>query len=90
MSRGFSPTLSDRELPKIYWDIGEVARHFEVTTGKIRYWSDKFKLTLARAGNRKRRFSEQNIADIARIYHLLRVRKFRLEGAIQEFYHPQS
>lgn len=74
--------LSQKELNKQYYGIGEVAEMFRVNTSLIRYWDNEFPILKPRK-NRKgdRLFRPEDIRNLQLIYHLLRERKFTIEGA---------
>lgn len=71
------------ELPeKRYYNIGEVARAFEVNTSLIRFWEKEFDVLKPKKnakGNRK--FTPEDIKNLQLIYHLVKERGFTLEGA---------
>ncbi|TAN13929.1 MAG: MerR family transcriptional regulator [Chitinophagaceae bacterium] len=68
-------------LDKQYYGIGEVAEMFHVNTSLIRYWENEFDI-LKPKKNRKgdRLFRPEDIQHLQLIYHLLRERKFTIEG----------
>lgn len=71
------------ELPeKRYYNIGEVARAFEVNTSLIRFWEKEFDVLQPKKnakGNRK--FTPEDIKNLELIYYLVKERGFTLEGA---------
>src|SRR5699024_2240225 len=74
--------ISRKKLDKQYYGIGEVAEMFHVKTSLIRYWDNEFPILKPRK-NRKgdRLFRPEDIRNLQLIYHLLRERKFTIEGA---------
>lgn len=73
----------DEELfKKTYYRIGEVSAMLHEQTSLIRYWTNEFKISNLRK-NRKgdRYFRPQDVKTLYLIHHLLRVRKFTIEGA---------
>ncbi|MGH2644651.1 MAG: MerR family transcriptional regulator, partial [Chitinophagaceae bacterium] len=74
-------SISEMRLEKQYYGIGEVAEMFHVNTSLIRYWENEFDI-LKPKKNRKgdRLFRPEDIHNLQLIYHLLRERKFTLEG----------
>ncbi len=74
--------ISRKKLDKQYYGIGEVAEMFHVNTSLIRYWENEFSILKPRK-NRKgdRLFRPEDIRNLQLIYHLLRERKFTIEGA---------
>lgn len=73
--------IDSMELNKQYYGIGEVAEMFRVNTSLIRYWENEFDILRPRK-NRKgdRLFRPEDIRYLQLIYHLLRERKFTIEG----------
>lgn len=71
------------ELPdKRYYNIGEVAKAFNVNASLIRFWEkefDQLKPKKNAKGNRK--FTPEDIKNLKFIYHLVKERGFTLEGA---------
>lgn len=74
-------SVSETELIKQYYGIGEVAEMFHVNASLIRYWENEFDI-LKPKKNRKgdRLFRPEDIRNLQLIYHLLRERKFTIEG----------
>lgn len=74
-------SVSELELNKQYYGIGEVAEMFHVNASLIRYWENEFDI-LKPKKNRKgdRLFRPDDIRNLQMIYHLLRERKFTIEG----------
>jgi DNA-binding transcriptional MerR regulator len=72
-------------LDKQYYSISEVAGMFRVNTSLIRYWENEFDV-LQPKKNRKgdRLFRQEDIHHLKLIYHLLRERKYTIEGAKQK------
>lgn len=73
--------VSELELNKQYYGIGEVAEMFHVNASLIRYWENEFDV-LKPKKNRKgdRLFRPEDIRNLEVIYHLLRDRKYTIEG----------
>lgn len=67
---------------KQYYPIGDVADMFSENTSLIRYWEKEFSI-LKPKKNRKgdRFFRPEDIKNLKMIYHLLRERKYTIEGA---------
>ncbi|WP_255373456.1 MerR family transcriptional regulator [Chitinophaga sp. CF118] len=78
-------TLDAVSLDKQYYSISEVATMFKVNTSLIRYWENEFDI-LQPKKNRKgdRLFRQEDIHHLKLIYHLLRERKYTIEGAKQK------
>lgn len=77
--------LENITLDKQYYSISEVAGMFRVNTSLIRYWENEFDV-LQPKKNRKgdRLFRQEDIHHLKLIYHLLRERKYTIEGAKQK------
>ncbi|HVZ96265.1 MAG TPA: MerR family transcriptional regulator [Chitinophagaceae bacterium] len=73
----------DEELfKKQYYSIGDVAAMFKENTSLIRYWENEFSILKPRK-NRKgdRYFRPEDVKNLKMIYHLLRERKYTIDGA---------
>jgi DNA-binding transcriptional MerR regulator len=72
-----------KPLPdKVYFSIGEVAKHFGVSTSLIRYWEDEFPhITPRKNGKGDRRYNKQDIEKVALIYDLIKEKRFTIKGA---------
>ncbi|GAO41813.1 MerR family transcriptional regulator [Flavihumibacter petaseus] len=68
---------------KQYYSIGDVGNMFRMNPSLIRTWSNEFEQLLQPRKNRKgdRFFRPEDVKTLHLIYHLIRVRKFTLEGA---------
>jgi DNA-binding transcriptional MerR regulator len=76
---------SDEELQKKqYHNIGDVAGWFNVKISLIRFWSDKFEPILKPRKNGKgdRLFRPDDVKILQMIHHLLREKKYTIEGAL--------
>lgn len=73
----------DQLYSKQYYSIGDVANMFRMNPSLIRTWSNEFDGMLQPRKNRKgdRFFRPDDVKFLHLIYHLIRVRKFTLEGA---------
>lgn len=73
----------DEELfEKTYYPIGDVARMFGEKTSLIRFWANEFKVLKPRTNKKgDRYFRPEDVKSLYLIYHLLRERKFTIEGA---------
>ncbi len=67
---------------KLYYSIGDVAGMFKVNASLIRLWENEFEVLKPRK-NRKgdRLFRPEDVKNLKLIYHLLRERKFSMQGA---------
>ena len=67
---------------KLYYTIKEVAAHFDVNVSLLRYWEDEFDtLRPKKTPGGTRQYTKKDIDNIAAIYHLVREKGLRLEGA---------
>ncbi|MBQ6725615.1 MAG: MerR family transcriptional regulator [Bacteroidales bacterium] len=72
-------------MEKLYYSISEVARMFDVNTSLIRYWEKEFdciKPVKNKKGNRQ--FTQSDIDNIRKIYHLTKECGFTLAGAKEQ------
>src|ERR1041384_715073 len=72
----------EKEIEKLYYTIGEVAKMFDVNTSHIRFWSKEFDV-IKPATNKKgnRLFTQSDIDNFKKIYHLVKEKGFTLKGA---------
>ena len=69
---------------KQYYPIKEVAQWFHVNTSLLRYWSNEFDILQPRTTRKgDRLFRPEDVKNLQLIYHLLRQRKYSIEGAKQ-------
>lgn len=67
---------------KMYYTIGKVADMFKVNQSLIRLWENEFDvLKPKKNGKGDRLFRPEDIKNIHLIYHLMRERKYTMEGA---------
>lgn len=67
---------------KQYYGIGEVASMFKVNTSLLRYWESEFDILKPKKnGKGDRFFRPDDIKNLQIIHHLLRQKKFTIEGA---------
>ncbi|MDD2983799.1 MAG: MerR family transcriptional regulator [Crocinitomicaceae bacterium] len=74
--------MDEKSLTKAYYTIGEVSEMFEVNASLIRFWHkefDQIKPKINAKGNRL--FTPKDVLTIQRIYQLVKVEGFTLEGA---------
>lgn len=82
IDRESSPTSFSALPDKIYYSIGEVAEHLGVKPSLLRFWEEQFpqlKIKKNRKGNRL--YTPKDIEELELIYHLVREKKYTLEGA---------
>ncbi len=62
--------------------MGEVTKAFDVNPSLIRFWEKEFDVLQPKKNSRgNRKFSQDDIKNLKRIYHLVKERGFTLEGA---------
>lgn len=67
---------------KLYYGIGEVASMFQVNASLLRYWESEFDVLKPRKNKKGDRFFRpEDIKNLQLIHHLLRERKYTIEGA---------
>jgi DNA-binding transcriptional MerR regulator len=67
---------------KQYYGIGEVATMFNVNASLLRFWESEFDILKPRKNKKGDRFFRpEDIKNIQQIHHLLRERKYTIEGA---------
>lgn len=67
---------------KLYYTISEVARLFDVSVPKLRFWEENFpslKIDRTKSGDRK--FNRKDIEHLQMIYELVEEKRLTLEGA---------
>ncbi len=70
---------------KIYYSIGEVAKIFNVNNSLIRFWEKEFDIIKPKKNSRGNRiFTKNDVKNISLIYHLLREKKYTIQGAIKK------
>lgn len=75
----------EKEIEKLFFTIGEVAQMFNVNTSHIRFWSKEFDV-IRPATNKKgnRLYTQTDIENFRKIYHLVKEKGFTLKGAKSE------
>jgi len=80
--------INTKTLTKRYYTISEVSDMFDVAKSLLRYWESEFKEIQPRKDRGgTRRYTAKDIQKIDRIYDLLKVRGFTIEGARKELTH---
>ncbi len=71
-----------KQVQKLYYSIGEVSEMFDVNASLIRFWEKEFDIIKPKKNSKgNRMFTQQDIANIKLIFHLVKERGFTLEGA---------
>ena len=67
---------------KIHYSIGEIATMLNVNNSLIRFWEKEFNIINPKKNSRGNRiFSKRDVENIKLIYHLLKEKKYTIEGA---------
>lgn len=70
------------EIEKRYYSIGEVAQMFGIAPSKIRFWETQFdSIKPRKTRNGIRQYTKAEIENIQKIYHLVTVEGYTLQGA---------
>ena len=82
-SAGLIDIPNDEELfSKRYYSIGSVTEMFKVNHSLIRFWENEFDILKPKKnGKGDRFFRPEDVKNLKLIYHLLRERKYTIEGA---------
>ena len=74
--------INYEQLNKLYYSISEVADLFDVNASLIRFWEKEFKLLKPKKNAKgNRQFTVKDIANIDKVYTLVKEKGFTLEGA---------
>ena len=87
--KSFDGVADSLEIPeddilfeKSYYSIGDVSNMFKVNTSLIRYWENEFDILKPKKNAKgDRHFRPEDVKNLQLIYHLLRERKYTIEGA---------
>jgi len=76
----------EKAIVKVYYTVGEVATMFDVATSLLRFWESEFKqLKPKRDRKDRRQYTISDIAVIAHLYFLIKIKGFSLWGTQQHF-----
>ncbi|MDP4284818.1 MAG: MerR family transcriptional regulator [Bacteroidota bacterium] len=76
---------------KQYYSIGDVAAMFKENTSLIRYWENEFTILKPKKNKKGDRFFRpEDVKNLKMIYHLLRERKYTIEGAKEFLAHNKA
>ena len=74
--------IKEKDLNKLYYSIGEVAKIFEVNTSLIRFWEKEFSIIQPKKNKKgNRMFTPKDILNFDKIHHLVKIEGFTLDGA---------
>jgi DNA-binding transcriptional MerR regulator len=72
----------EKEPERIFFTIGEVAKKFKVNTSLIRFWEKEFDILNPKKNKKGNRlFTKEDMNNLDIIYHLVKERGFKLDGA---------
>ena len=72
----------DLLFKKMYYSMSSVAEMFKVNQSLLRYWENEFEILKPKKnGKGDRLFRPEDVKNLKLIYHLLRERKYTIEGA---------
>lgn len=78
--------MADEDIQKLYYSIGEVSDLLDLEPHVLRYWESEFDVLHPRKNRAGRRvYTEDDIAVVRRIHHLLKEEKYTIAGAQQVF-----
>lgn len=67
---------------KLYYNMGEIAKAFNVNQSLIRFWDKEFDILKPKKNAKgNRMFTPEDVKNLQLIYHLVKERGFTLEGA---------
>ncbi|WP_103029956.1 MerR family transcriptional regulator [Salinibacter altiplanensis] len=76
--------MPEDEIEKLYYSIGEVGEIVDQEPHVLRYWEQEFEVLSPRKNRAGRRvYTEEDVATVERIRHLLKDEKYTIEGARQ-------
>ena len=74
--------MLDFEQKKLYYSIGEVSKMFNVSASLLRFWETEFEILKPRKNKKGNRlFSKKDIENLKLIYHLVKEKRYTIEGA---------
>ena len=74
--------MTESDLTKLYYTIGEVSTMFNVNTSLIRFWEKEFDIIQPKKNKKGNRlFTPKDIQNFNKIYHLVKIQGFTLDGA---------
>lgn len=72
----------EREITKMYYSIGEVAKMFDVSASLIRFWENEFDILKPKKNSKGSRFfTPEDLDNLHLIFHLVKERGYTLDGA---------
>ena len=76
------PTIDIQQLSKLYYSIGELSTLFGVNASLLRFWEKEFEFVISKKNAKGNRlYSIKEIEKINRIYLLVKIEGYTIEGA---------
>ena len=76
------PAIDIQHLSKLYYSIGELSNLFGVNTSLLRFWEKEFQFVISKKNAKGNRlYSIKEIEKINRIYLLVKIEGYTIEGA---------
>jgi len=76
------PTIDIQHLSKLYYSIGELSNLFGVNPSLLRFWEKEFQFVISKKNAKGNRlYSIKEIEKINRIYLLVKIEGYTIEGA---------
>jgi len=76
------PTIDIQQLSKLYYSIGELSTLFCVNSSLLRFWEKEFQFVISKKNAKGNRlYSVKEIEKINRIYLLVKIEGYTIEGA---------
>ena len=76
------PVIDTQHLTKLYYSIGELAEMLDVNSSLLRFWEKEFNLKVSKRNKKGNRlYSVKEIEEINKIYALVKVQLYTLDGA---------
>ena len=76
------PTIDIQQLSKLYYSIGELSTLFCVNSSLLRFWEKEFQFVISKKNAKGNRlYSIKEIEKINRIYLLVKIEGYTIEGA---------
>jgi len=73
-----------QENKKFFYSISKVASIIGVNESTLRYWEKEFTQLKPKKYSKERKYTEQDIEIIKKIYYLLKIKKLTIKGAKAE------
>lgn len=76
------PLIDIQQLSKMYYSIGEVADFLDVNTSLLRFWEKEFQFEVSKKNKKGNRlFTVKELEKINKIYQLVKIEGYTLDGA---------